>query len=106
MKRDDGLIDWTIPAGVIVNRIRGFQPFPSAFSFLDGKRVTFWKGEEFPGDADGPGTVITAWGDELTISCGGSVLKVLEIQPEGKRRMSVRDFLNGSKVSAGARFGI
>jgi methionyl-tRNA formyltransferase len=105
MRRDDGLIDWTIPASGIVDRIRGFQPFPTAFSFLDGKRVTFWKGEAVLGEPHEFGSVAAASADELLIGCGGSLLKVLEIQPEGKRRMSIRDFLNGSKVSVGTRFG-
>ncbi len=106
MKRDDGLIYWRMPAVAIVIGIRGFMPFPTAFTFLQGKRVTFWKAAILEGEPREPGTVASAFGDELTIACGGSLLVVIEIQPEGKRSMSVRDFLNGSKVTVGTRFGI
>lgn len=104
MTKEDGRIDWSMPAIDIANRVRGFQPFPTCYTFLNGKRLTIWKveveGNGSPGDL--PGKVIAANGDNLTIACGGGTrLFVKEIQPEGKQRMTTRDFLNGSKISSG-----
>jgi methionyl-tRNA formyltransferase len=104
MTKEDGRIDWSMPAVDIANRVRGFQPFPTCYTFLNGKRLTIWKAEtEADGSsADLPGKVVVANGNHLTIGCGGgSRLLVKEIQPEGKQRMTARDFLNGSKVSVG-----
>jgi methionyl-tRNA formyltransferase len=104
LKKEDGLIDWTRPAIEIANRVRGFQPFPTSFTFLNGGRLTIWRAAA--GDSGGrPGEVTHATGDELAIACGDGVLRVTELQPEGKRRMNVRDFLNGAKIEVGTILG-
>lgn len=108
MKREDGLIDWQLSAKDIANRVRGFQPFPTAFTFYDGARLTFWKAEPISSDG-GPavGTIFAASGDEIVIACGhGTLLRVTELQLEGKRRMTARDLLNGTKISVGDRLGV
>lgn len=108
MKRDDGLIDWSMSAADIANRIRGFQPFPTAFTLFNGSKLTLWKAESVAGASENsrPGTVTAAHGDILTIVCGGcSILKAGEVQVEGKRRMTVREFLNGSKLVVGTVLG-
>jgi methionyl-tRNA formyltransferase len=108
MKKEDGLVDWNRTAVEIERRIRGFQPFPSSYTFNNGARLTLWRGEpiEMPGAAARPGQIIEAASDRLVIACGGStVLRVLEIQPEGKRRMPVRDYLNGARLKAGDFLG-
>lgn len=107
MNRENGLIDWKINARGIVNRIRGFQPFPTTFTrFADGN-LTFWRASAVSDVNQGePGEIIDASGDDLVIACGeGTALKVVELQPEGKRRMAVRDFLNGTKLKAGDILG-
>ncbi len=107
MKREDGLIDWQMSAGDIANRVRGFQPFPASFTFIDKAKLTLWQANLGETTSDAPsGTVLTANGDMFEIACGGgSVLKISELQPEGKRRMPVRDFLNGSKPQIGTILG-
>lgn len=107
MKRDDGYIDWQLSAKEITNRVRGFQPFPSSFTFLNGSKLTIWRAVPSESrEAAKPGEILTAHGDMFEIGCGGgSVLMVSEIQPEGKRRMPVRDFLNGAKPQVGAILG-
>jgi len=109
MKKDDGLIDWSNRAIDISNRVRGFQPFPTSFSFFRGKKVTLWKA--FPSskidrDAAEPGEIVKVHGDVLIVRCGhGSDLRIDEIQPEGKRRMSGRDFINGFRPMETEIFG-
>lgn len=105
LKREDGLITWELSAFEIVNRIRGFQPFPNAFAYLENKRLVLWNATaESIEAALEPGTILQAKGDNLLIACGEStVLRLREVQLEGKRRMSVRDFLNGAKLQVGAK---
>lgn len=108
LKKSDGLIDWNDAARVIRDRVRGFQPFPTSYSFIAGKKITIWKSEALEGD--GPpavsGTVVEASGDSLIVACGeGSLLQIEEVQIEGKRRMSVRDFINGKHLVKGDVLG-
>ena len=108
MRREDGVIDWSMTAKAISDRVRGFQPFPTAFTSHNNSKVTIWKAfpaEGFVNAAAKVGEVLQAKGDDLLISCGDrTVLRIEEIQPEGKRRMSMRDFLNGLKVNVGDVF--
>lgn len=108
MKREDGLIDWKMSASDIAKRVRGFQPFPSSFTSFRGGKLTIWKAVPAEVAAAGAvaGTVLEATGDKLVIGCGSDTALLLdEIQAEGKRRMTVRDFLNGVKVAVGERLG-
>ena len=109
MKREDGLIEWKMSASEIVNRVRGFQPFPSSFTSFRGGKLTISKAvpaEVAAAAGAVAGTVLEATGDKLVIGCGSDTALLLkEIQAEGKRRMTVRDFLNGVKVAVGERLG-
>lgn len=107
MKREDGLIDWEMSATEIANRVRGFQPFPSSFTSFRGGKLTVWKAIASEGPVAGPaaGTIIEASNGRMVISCGDTALLVKELQAEGKRRMTVRDFLNGVKVTVGEQVG-
>ena len=107
MKREDGLIDWNMSALEIANRVRGFQPFPAAFTLFNGQKLTFWKAKaEEQIESGKNGEVLEASGDNFLIRCGGgTVLRVEELQHEGKRRMSVRDFLNGTRLIRGDILG-
>ncbi len=109
MKKEDGFIDWKKSAREISNQVRGFQPFPTSYTHLQEKKMTIWKARDVQtpnSKLQTPAEILEAKGDELIVSCGNhSVLKILELQIEGKRRMSVRDFLNGIKISVGEILG-
>lgn len=109
MKKDDGLIDWNLSAKEIANRVRGFQPFPTSFTKYDEKKLTIWKASEDqrPETKDQrPSEILEAKGDKLFVNCGNqTVLQIDELQLEGKRRMTTRDFLNGVKMQAGEKLG-
>ena len=107
LKRSDGLIDWTKNAVAIERMVRGFQPWPNAYSHHSGNRIVIWKAQarQTTDQAALPGAVLKANGNDLIVNCGEQTeLHVLEIQPEAKRRMSVRDYLNGAHLQAGAKF--
>ena len=108
LKREDGLIDWSTDAFAIEQRVRGFQPWPNAHTSFRSQRLIIWKAAPewieqlvFP-----PGQIIEALGDRLIIACGeATALRVSELQTEGGRRLSARDFLNGAHVTTGDRIG-
>lgn len=104
----NGLIDWNTDAVAIERRVRGFQPWPNAYTHWKTHRLIVWKA--MPGEdahaAAASGEVVTAHGDDLIVSCGKKTsLRLLEVQLEGKRRMVARDFLNGTHLQIGDRFG-
>ena len=98
LKREDGLIDWAMDAFEIERRVRGFQPWPNAHTLYKSRRLIFWEAEPHQtGEVnENNGRILKAEGDELIVSAGGStVLRVIQLQMEGSRRMSARDFING-----------
>lgn len=108
MKKEDGLIDWNLSSKQISNRVRGFQPFPSSYTFYQGKKLTILKAKtsDFESDEILCGSILHAKGDLLLVSCGeNSVLQIDELQLEGKNRMKTRDFLNGVKMQIGEQLG-
>ncbi len=108
MKKEDGVIDFRVTAERINNRVRGFQPFPTAHTFYQGKRLIIWKARPVHPGADDkqPGEIIKSEGDEIIIACGErTALELVEVQMEGKKRMSARDLLNGVKMQAGEKLG-
>jgi methionyl-tRNA formyltransferase len=105
LERDEGAIDWSLPASDIHNRVRGLQPWPLVSVTIDGVRCSIYR-TSLSGETTTarPGTVIAASNGVLAVAAGdGRVVRILEIQPEGKRVMSARDFLSGRRVQSGDR---
>ena len=106
LKREDGEIDWNWTATEIANRVRGFQPFPTAFTFHNGKRITIWRALPQRHGAEMPGEILAVHDGELVVACGGdSALRIDELQAEGRQRLTAREFLNGGKLRAGDILG-
>lgn len=109
MKKEDGAIDWNFSAREIANRVRGFQPFPSSFTKYQDKKLTIWKAKEIKDSTfkiRDSGEILEAKSDKLFTACGNqTVLQIEELQIEGKRRMTTRDFLNGIKLQIGEKLG-
>ena len=101
-----GLIDWGRGAAEISRMVRALNPWPSAYTYLGGKMLKIWKATA---DASGPdaasGTVTEVTKDSVTVSCGEGSLILKEVQLEGKKRMSVHDFLLGAGLTAGQVLG-
>ena len=111
LTREDGRIDWDRPARAVHDLVRGVQPWPPAFTFLDGSRYLIRRTTPEPADppaaspAPSPGAIVEARGDWLRVACGGgTTLSILEIQPEGRRAQSAREFLAGRRIAAEAVF--
>lgn len=104
--KEEGLIDWSLPAAFIHNRVRGLYPWPHAYTYLDGQRLIVLKTrvEDEPAAAE-PGTVVAVSREAIHVAAGhGGRLAIERIQPEGKRPMSAREFLAGRPLQPGARF--
>jgi methionyl-tRNA formyltransferase len=104
LRKEDGRIDFHHAAQEICNRLRGFQPWPGAFTTFRGKNLHVW-------DAAGshhslpPGELLVA-NDRLLVGCGdGTALVLLEVQPEGKKHMAVGDFVHGYRPQTGEKLG-
>lgn len=101
-------IDWTNPADEIDRTIRGFSPYPGAFTSLNGKRLKILSGTILPsrpGDSPkSPGAASFVGRDRLEIACGSGEILVQEVQLEGKKRMSIGDFLRGIVIVEGTTF--
>ena len=104
LTKDDGRVDWSRSAVEIHNQIRGLYPWPHAYSFVNGRRVILLASRCHPGARHVPGTVVAAHGDDLAVATGDGELRLIGVQPEGKRAMSVRDFLAGRPLAVGDRF--
>jgi methionyl-tRNA formyltransferase len=108
LKKEDGLIDWSHSALDIERRIRGFQPWPNAYTKFLSKSLILWEAQPTISVASGisNGEIIMAQKDELVVQCGeGTALRLLEVQPEARKRMAARDFINGMHLKVGDRFG-
>ncbi|HEV8203277.1 MAG TPA: methionyl-tRNA formyltransferase [Pyrinomonadaceae bacterium] len=108
LKKEDGLIKWSACAALIDRAIRGFQPWPNAYTAYQSRGLTVFRAEigSATNEVVAPGQVLAARGDDLIVACGEqSTLRILELQPEARRRMGVRDFLNGVQVKVGDRLG-
>jgi methionyl-tRNA formyltransferase len=107
LEKEEGRIDFNRPATEILNRLRGFQPWPGAFTSFRGKNLTLHRarlaayiGPLVPGE-------MKVAGEDLFLGCGGgTALELLAAQPEGKRRMSTKDFVHGYRPKPGERLGI
>lgn len=102
--KEEGAIEWTLPAARIHNLVRGLQPWPLVSGRIGGGRVLLHRTAVTEEQTSAPaGSIVRAAGDDLAIAAGdGRVLRLLILQPEGRRLMTAREFLAGRKVSPGS----
>ncbi len=103
-----GRLDFTQPAVVLERYVRGLNPWPCAYTSINGLNVKVWKAEALDGGATSeyvPGQVVEVGKDFFDILTGDGVLRILELQPEGKRRMTADAYLRGYAMEAGTSIG-
>jgi methionyl-tRNA formyltransferase len=103
IKKEDGVLDWKRPAVELERRLRAFTPWPGASTRLSGQGLKVAKVSVGQG-AGAAGTVLSVGPLGIEVACGAGSLVLLEVQPEGKRVMAVRDFLLGRKIEVGFSF--
>ena len=104
LKKEDGLIDWSLQARDIANRVRGLSPWPGAYTYVNGERWILWKvtvNEESQGGT--PGTVMMVAKDKIAVATGAGMIYILEIQPSNSRRMTIAQYLAGHRIAEGIR---
>jgi methionyl-tRNA formyltransferase len=105
LKKDDGRIQWQLPAQSIDAQIRAMTPWPGAFCFFEGKRYKVHRARPIAGvSISPPGTVVPGFPDELRVATGDGALSILEIQGESGKRLSMDQFLRGNPIALGAAF--
>jgi methionyl-tRNA formyltransferase len=115
VEKSEGPIDWSLPAAQIHNLVRGLQPWPLASTTLDGARWLIHRTSlDAPDAADGlrryagfpPGTIVAVAGDTIAVLTGdGSPIRLVQLQSEGGRPMTAREFVSGHRLQPGARLG-
>jgi methionyl-tRNA formyltransferase len=112
LKREDGRIDWRMSAIEIARRVRAFQPWPGTYTESRLGRLTIWRATDAPETASAngsvsaaeAGTIINIDDSGIMVVCSGpSGLLVEEVQAEGRRRVSAREFANGARLNPGDR---
>lgn len=120
LTRQSGLIDWTADAERIARMVRAYDSWPGTCSFLNGKMVKIWKASPLTGSGEQalqgrmpsgqgslgtrPGEICLAHRDDLVVGTGAGLLRLLEVQPEGKKRMDAAAFLRGYHPQQGDVF--
>ena len=103
LTKDMGVIDWTKPAGHIHNQVRGLIPWPCASTELGGATVKIFRTEVLGETGKAPGAVAAAGKAGIDVACGdGRLLRILELQPQGGRRMAAADYLRGHPLQVEA----
>ena len=112
MDKSMGRIDWTKDAAYIERLVRGLNSWPSAYTSYQGKTIKIWNSDVVSGDTDyekksaeQPGTIVAVAKDSFDVLCGNGILRVHELQLEGKKRMDTKSFLLGNPWKAGMCLG-
>jgi len=105
LRKEDGRIDFSRSAAEIHNRLRGFQPWPGAFTGFRGKQLVICSARVVIGTGlPSPGSLLVE-DNRLLAGCRDCFLELVEVQPEGKKRMAARDFINGYRPQSGEKLG-
>jgi methionyl-tRNA formyltransferase len=107
LHKEDGEVDWSQPARAVHDLVRGFSPWPSAHTSLDGVRLKLHRTRVLDEriEHDVPGQILSTQRDGIAVACGQGSLAVLELQLDAGRRLSAAEFLVGHRVPAAARLG-
>jgi methionyl-tRNA formyltransferase len=105
LKREDGQIDWGRPAQEIYNRMRGFRPWPGAYSTFRGQTCHIWGKPASNHQAGAAAGALFADGEGLRVACGaGTSLRLARVKVEGRKEVSAQEFARGARIVAGERF--
>ena len=100
LQKEEGCLNWLLSAEELDRRIRAFYPWPVAFTHVENETIRIWRAEVLSNEQMklAPGTILSITQGGIDVACGKGILKILELQLSGGRRMSVADFLNAPRV--------
>ena len=106
LKKEDGRVSWIKPADWISRQVRAFNPWPGTFTTFENMALKFWAARAgAESTSEPPGKIIKVTKESVCIAAGaGSVLEVLQVQPENRPRMTAHDFAIGHRVQEGKSF--
>lgn len=102
--KDEGRLNFSLPASEIERKIRAFSPFPSSFAEHNGTLIKFWQAQLCPEISGQPGEVVGADKNGVTVACGSGAIRATVLQRPGKPKMPAQSFLQGYAISAGEYF--
>ena len=106
LKKEDGAIDWTLPAMALANRVRGLSPWPGAYTTVGSDSWRIWKALALPGPVTTPpGVIVAITREAIHVATGDGVLAVMDLQPANNRRMAVSQYLAGHPIAIGLQLG-
>ncbi len=106
LKKEEGKIEWSLPAKKIFDLIRGIYPWPGAYSYLNKERITVIKARVVDSDEGVAGRIEKVSQEGFSVGTGEGVLSVIEVKPEGKRSMPASAFAHGRNLKGGAFFDV
>lgn len=104
LTKEQGVLDWTLPATVLHNRVRGYQPWPGCATLREGRRLGVWTSRVVRAQGE-PGRVVRVDREGPVVAAGRDSLQLIEVQPEGKPRMAADAYLRGHPLRPGDRLG-
>ncbi len=105
LKKEDGIVDWTLPARVVWSHARAVTPWPGATSMFRGKRVLIVRSRPEPGGGDAaPGSFLSSDEQGVRIACGEGVLRVTRLKPEGRAELDAAEWARGARIQPDERF--
>lgn len=106
MKKSLGKIDWNMDAASIERLVRGLNSWPSAYTYYEGKSLKLWNCDVIEeACAEAPGTIVRVSKDSVDVAAGKNIIRILELQLEGKKRMDTKSFLLGNAWKTGMMLG-
>ncbi len=105
LNKEDGRMNFGLTAGELLNRLRGFQPWPGAFTTFHGKTLNVWQAQISERQVGAAELLVEP--DRMIVGCGGrTALELMEVQPEGKKRMPAKAFIQGYRPQTGGKLGV
>jgi methionyl-tRNA formyltransferase len=99
LRKEDGIIHWNLPAAEIYNRVRGFVPWPGAYTRFRGEGLHVWRAVAAESISPGPPGSLSVAERRVLVACGGGTsLELVEVQLEGRKRVAVEAFINGQRI--------
>lgn len=103
LKKEDGLIDWALPAAALERRVRGLSPWPGAYTRVNGNLLKIHRAGIIEGEKGAPGEIVKAGKGGLWVATGAGALSLEEVQLENRKKMAAAELLNGTRIEKGAR---
>lgn len=105
IRKEEGVLDWSLPSALLARKVRAFNPWPSAFTYLCREPLRVWRATVGGVTRAAPGTIVNIAADAIEVATGDGVLRLIEVQAAGGKRQAAASFVNGHALAIGDRLG-